>query len=367
MHATVTQRPWTKYGLPLLWLAAMAGCVLVVPGLAVPLAFALPLFISPLPSELWFSLIAPAIPAAGLFLAGIDTLTCLCLLPCGYLCLLCQAVCRKYKLHFTHTVLLTTLMMMLAQGLWWGRLAALVDGGLYAGLATLAVDRLTSMPTSGNLLFEMVQKGLLPLPTRYQHTRAFQLGGLLVMDPSLRAALLISLRQQLTDSLRTGIPILLMHWSLFIGVLFPLRAARQTLRQGPNAFVVVMRGGKPQVSHAQAALPAFRTLRLTPSLMGYVVVLAVGALLLRLIGGELPLMMSDLLYAAFSMVYYLLGAATLMWLLHKRHPGHDVLHGLAAAALYFLFPLALFIMGLLDQMVGLRRTHPLQKEEEHKP
>ena len=70
------------------------------------------------------------------------------------------------------------------------------------------------------------------------------------------------------------------------------------------------------------------------------------------------------LYAAFSGVYQLLGAAVLVYQLGSKHPARAPLYGTLAAVLYAVFPLALFLLGLMDQFMRLRApTQPQHKEE----
>ena len=70
------------------------------------------------------------------------------------------------------------------------------------------------------------------------------------------------------------------------------------------------------------------------------------------------------LYAAFSGVYQLLGAAVLVFLLSRNHPARTPLYGTLAAVLYAIFPFALLVLGMADQFMHLRTAGQSHQEEE---
>ena len=94
--------------------------------------------------------------------------------------------------------------------------------------------------------------------------------------------------------------------------------------------------------------------------------LCIGTLLTSFTDNSVTALLCALLYAAFTTVYQLLGAAVMVFTLSRRHPERKPLYAVLAGTLYLLFPVALFLLGVVDQFVNLRAfsIHHQDQEEE---
>ena len=94
--------------------------------------------------------------------------------------------------------------------------------------------------------------------------------------------------------------------------------------------------------------------------------LCIGTLLTSFSDSSLTSLLCVLLYATFTTVYQLLGAAVMVFSLSRRHPERKALYAVLAGILYLLFPVALFLLGVVDQFVNLRAfgIHHQDQEEE---
>ncbi len=251
---------------------------------------------------------------------------------------------RKRKLRFDQLALgltaatLFSTLPLLARASW------LLDGALFAGLADLLTNTVGASDNCGSILYSLLNLGVLQAPAEYAGRAGLRIGQYVLLNPELRQELLNALRPRLEAWSEELIPSLLMQGSMIIGLFSALQTARVRV----------------QPMHRLA----FRTLRLPKPYRGYVLFLCVGSLLLQLGTTDVTQITCTLMYAAFVTVYRLLGAATLIDLLGRKNPARSALHGVLAAALYVLFPLALFLLGLADQVIGLRGKGLIHKEEE---
>ncbi len=366
MHAATAFSPFKRIALRILPVALAMAAVLLLPPLAVPMAFLLPLVVCPgqFSQGLWFSLPLSLVPCAGLLLAGGDLPSSLLLLPCPCLCLLLTQWASRRKLSFTAVAAMLSGLALLTQTLWWARVTALVGGDLFAGLAEQTVALLSASPNSGSLLYNLTQVGFLELPARFRENAGIPLGRFFVLNPALRIELLNALRFQLHGMLRTGIPSLLVQSSLIIGLFTALRATKELGRQAAATGAALLQEGEEPLPPERIPYPLFRAFRLPDAYRGYLLFLALASLGLAMAQGEVPALISTLAMVAFVTVYRLLGASVLVFLLCRRDPEWAFWAGLLACALYLAFPSVLFVLGMADQFMNLRTTPLFHHHEE---
>ena len=320
--------------------AALLGAAYAFPALAFPLSLALPVWGA---GRRWDWLALPAALCAGFWLAGGDALLALCLLAAPMLTQAAAMLARQKRLG------IGPLMLAMIAALLTGLLLTVLRGGALLGghVLTQAAERITQLVRtsahSGNLLVRLLNVGLLGLPAEYRGTTAYQLGEFVVIDPALQRELLKQLRSLLTDSFTRFGPALMMQTGITAGVFAALGAAR--------------REGLPEA-------PAFQTLRLPRRAQGYLLARCVSALVLQFCASDLCQTLCTLTYSAFTTVYRLLGAATLVFLLDRKKPERSAWHGVLAALLYLFLPFVLLILGVADQFANLRASSLFHQEED---
>jgi len=348
MDATAIPGAWKKPLWQGLAIAALWGLAYMFAPLAPFLALALPLFVCPAFAQgrAWFALLMPLAPATAYFAAGGDTALSLLIPLCPYLCLLVQALGRRYRLDLhAETAAYAAAFAAGAVGMLL-RLGVMLGGPLFTQLADTAVNAVQQSVTGGNLLYKLVSLGYLTVPDAYADTAAIQLGNLILIAPSLRRELLNMLRLRLTEGLTGWIPSLLVQGAILVGLFSALRTERVRARKAGDAP------------------PRFAALRLTRGEQGAMLVLCVATLLTAFSDDAFLSLLSSLTYAGFSTVYQLLGAAVLITLLSARHPERAALYGLIAALLYLVFSVGLFMLGVVDQSIHLRDAGPNMPKEE---
>ncbi len=366
MHATATQNPWKRFALPFVSVALLLACVLMAPVLSIPCAVFLPLVVCPLQISVnpWFAMILPLVPCGGLLWAGADLLLSLCLLSFSYFSLFASLMMSRHKLDLNAAILWHVAAVLLAQSLFWWRVGALVGGPLFPGLADALTQAVAAAPNSNKILFALVQYGFIALPSQAQQTLALLFRDLIFLEPALRTEVLNALHFLFFSTVRQFIPSVLMQLSLILGLFTALHSVQAQLRRHPRpAFVLYRKEGKPQVCGV-AFSPTFRSLQFPRPARPYLFFLGIAAMLLRMSGGEVATLASDLMLSAFVTIFALLGAATLVFLLTKDQPRKASGAGLLAAALFALFPTALFLLGLGDQLLGLRMATIKHQEED---
>ena len=350
MDAAAIPGAWKKTLWQALALAPLLLAAYLWPALAVPFSLLLPLVVCPAMAggALTFALALPCVLAGVCWLGGASVKVVLLLPLAPYLCLLSTS--QRYRRQFTFegralactaAVALEGLALLLA-------LKAALGGPVFTALPDALVAQLTDAPWTGALLYRLVNLGVLPLPDAYANTAALQLGNLVWLNPLLQSELLNMLRLRLADTLTLWVPMVLVQGSMLVGMFTALTTERAHARH----------------MNDPAGAPLFRTLRLPRTAQGYVLVLCLGALLASLSDDPFLTLLGMLLYAAFMGVVQLLGAATLVALGAKAHPKRIVLYGVLAAALFALFPIALFLLGVADQLLNLRAAGRNHQEEE---
>ncbi len=366
MHTLPARSPWSQIGLFTLAAVFMLACVLLYPPLCVPLALCMPLLACPAQARvgLWAALLLPLVPGIGALLAGGDSGLCLLLLPSPYLGLLWTHWARRRKLSFAMMSMGLSGILLFCQVLWWSGMLAKYGEGSLPGLAGHIVTSLSTLPTSGNLLVQLVQAGFLPLPEQFRQSMGIQLGGLTLLNPLLQADLLNALRFRLQDLLTRLAPAFLMQTSLVLGLCTALRTSKAFGRTNAQPIAILFRSGDKEIRRQILPYPLFRTLRFPREYRGHLLFLMLVSLLLSLLEGPFPALLSTLLYAAVSTVFSLLGASVLVFFVTRNHPRRAVLAGILAVLCGAVFPTLLLLLGVLDQFISLRSAAPYHQEED---
>jgi hypothetical protein len=344
----VLRKPFVR----LLLLAGLAAALFVFRPLALPVG----LLLAPLCAYLYglgaysLAFLMPTVPVAAYRFGagGGDPYLSVLLFVLPYLCMAALMLSRRLRFSLTGeaglcvAVYLAVLLGMLA------RVSAMLGAPLFAGLSAYAVAQLNSAYQAGDLYFRLASAGFLTVPEGMRAAAGLQLGGMVWLNPLLQLELSNMLRLRLDEGLRVWVPTLLMQGSLTLGLFCALLAERGAARKA----------GTP------AAAPLFRTLHLPKREQGYLLFICVATVLTSVSGHTYTALLCTALYATFAGVCQLLGAAVLVFLFSRRHPARAPLYGALATALYILFPLALFVLGIADQLMHLRARGLSQQEEE---
>lgn len=350
MDTVATPGAWKRtlrkgFAVAALWVAGY-----VFPPVAPLLALLLPLAVCPEAAQGrgWFVTALILSPATAFIAGGGDVVMGLLLPTASCLCLLMNAVGRRAGWRF-HAVALSY-MAAVAMGVLalLMRLSYLLGGTLPTQLADALVATIRNSLRGGSILYRLVSLGYLSVPDAYSNTAAFQFGDLVLLAPGLRTELLNMLRLRLTESFTSWIPTFLVQGSVIVGLFSALLASQaRAIRLGVGMLA-----------------QRFSTLRLTRSEQGLMLVLCVATLVTGITGGTFLSLLSALMYAFFAAVYQLLGAAVLIALFSRKHPRRAALHAILCAFLYLVFPIALFMLGVMDQFIHLRGEGPnITKEE----
>lgn len=352
MDATATLGTWKKYLWHTLSFAVLLGCSYLFPPLAFAVALLMPLSVCPAleQGDVWYALAMPLAPSAGWIISGGDPVFGLLLAMFPYLCLLVVSMKQRWRMGFLAEILACIgVFVLTALGMLF-RLGEMLGGPLFSTLAEYVVHSIQGSMLSGNILYQLTQLGFLDVPEAYRQTAALQLGNLVWLNPPLQRELLNMLRLRLNEGFTQWIPAVLMQGSILLGLFTALGAERARVRK--------IGGGQP--------LPSFLMLRLSRREQGFMLALCLGTVITSLSDSSVITLCCSLMYAAFSAVYQLLGAAVVIFTLSRRHPGRVALYSVLAALLYLLFPVALFLLGVVDQFVNLRAisVHPKDQDQE---
>lgn len=333
-----------------LGMLALAVALAILPVLALPAGLLLPLVCCYLYGRglMAVAFVLPLAPAAAFAYGGGDATLALLLLALPYLCLAAVLLARRLRWSFTtKTVLCIAAYLAIGLGMA-AQVRHMLGVSLFSGLSGYAVAKLGASAQAGNLLYRLASFGYLAVPEGLRDVAGLQLGGYVLLNPVLQRELLNMLRLRLTESLYVWLPTLLVQGALILGLFAALLEGRGQAHAAANA--------------AQA--PLFRTLHLPRREQRYMLLLCIGTVLASFSSQSYAVLLCAVLYAAFSGVYQLLGAAVLIYQLGAKHPARAPLYGTLAAVLYAVFPLALFLLGLMDQFMRLRApTQPQHKEE----
>lgn len=345
----------------LVGLALCVGGMLVFPVLCLPLCLLIPLFSCPLIGlkQQWAVFLALPAPTLISLLNGFDALYSASLfLLCGLPAALAEHLRSTRKagaaLAFLYYICAYAAALLAVAAC----AARLFGGGLADGLSDLLTASVRSSPNAGATLYQLAASGVIGVPKAYQNAGALSF----MLDPVLARQLLLSLRLSLNLAFHQILPSLFVQSCILGGVFTALRVQRL------NHSYLLVDGQPPAAESADrvqiAVSPGFSMLQLPPSLRWPTALMALCALLFSLSPSALVQQLSLLFYTAFLCVYELIGAAVMVCLLSARHPDRKGLFGLLAAVVYLVFPVALFLIGVLDPILHFRSKTLFQQEEE---
>lgn len=221
----------------------------------------------------------------------------------------------------------------------------MLGGPLWQTLTERFVSRVEQSDQAGLLLYRFAAAGLVSLPDGYAGSNVL----MHVFEPLVIRQMLMSLRLNMEGLLHDALPGLLVQACMIVGLFTALRE-----RQLHSVVLVVEGDASGQrKAHVQAP-PGFGMLALPKSAHGPVLMLAVLSLVLMLSASPVGQTLAQLCYSAFETVYTLAGAAVVVGVLSRRSPGRKALYGVLTAVLYAAAPLALFLIGVMDQSFHFR-------------
>ncbi|MEG0638926.1 MAG: hypothetical protein RR824_02725 [Clostridia bacterium] len=345
----------------LLGLALCVFGMLLAPVLCLPLSLLLPLFACPLVGhkQQWAGFLSVAAPAVISLLSGFDVLYSLSLLlPCGLCLAVAEYLRPSKKAALPYAFVYYIIAYFITMGMIIACLAQAVGGSLVLGLAAKATEAIRTSPKSGQILYNLASMGIVGLPSNYVHPTMLSF----TLDPIFIHQLLLSLQRSLELALWPLIP------SWFVQICF-LGGLFTTLRtQHMNhaiLLVTTLDKPSPDAKKVEITLPSgFSRLQLPPSLRLPLSLIALASLFCALTPGDLWGELSLLLWAVVLCLFEVLGAAVLVGVLSARKPEQKSLWGCLAAALYLLFPIALFLIGMLDPFLHFRSRTLFQEEQQ---
>jgi hypothetical protein len=235
------------------------------------------------------------------------------------------------------------------------------DAGLPAWLAEWATGWVMKHPQRTQLLYQAMSSGLLPVPEGFSNFTLLTL----TINPVFLHQLELEMHARFLSLIRTSIPSLVVEGGMIIGLFTALRV--QKLR---NAYLLVDRENPQKVRIALT--PSFSMLRIPKGWNWKLLLFLIFYLLFYGSGGVLSTM-AVLLRNAFETLYQLQGAAVICAWLMRQDEDRRTLAGIAAAALYLLVPMALFIIGCFHYLFPSRtqteddNNDEREKHEEEEP
>jgi len=350
MDATVTLGTWKRYLSHMITFGVLLGCAYLLPPLAFIVALSLSLIVCPAFSDgdTWYALALPLAPAIGFFISGGDAYFSLLLTMFPYLCLLVVAAKQRWRMTFLMEILLCTGAFLLSALGMLMRLSELLGGPLFQSLSQYVVDSIRSSLFGGSVLYRLTQFGFLTVPDAYRNSAGFQLGDFVLLNPSLQKELLNMLRLRLNEGFSQWIPSVLMQGSIILGLFTAIGTERARARK----------------AGAHQPMPSFTLLRLSRREQGFMLALCICVVLASFSSNAITSLVYALMYAAFLAVYQLLGAAIMIFMLARRHPERKVLYGILATIIYLIFPVALFLLGVVDQFINFRTSGIQPKDQD---
>lgn len=343
-------------------LGLMALGTVLLPAAAVAFALLMPLFSCPLAGhkEHWITIVASAVPTLVALLSGYDALYAVSLLVLTGAPLAVAYVLAANKKQASPLSLCAHIAACAAG------LAVVIacathalGGNLPSGLASLLTQSISESPQPGMILYQLATAGFLRVPNEYRSASLL----VYLLEPALIRQMLMSLHLTLETLIRQSLPSAFVQASVICGLFTALR----TQRINTGMLIVFHDPRKPSERQTRVAQPpGFSSLALPRSLRWLVTGMGLGSILLIGTGSQLMLTLGLMFYATFNTVFQLCGAAVVICVLSARNPDRKPLYGSLVAILYVLFPLALFLIGILDPALHFRKrlNEPSEKEEE---
>jgi len=343
------------------WTAMIVGlsllCVmmLVAPVLCVPLALLCPLFACPLVGQKseplsWASAV---VPVAASLLADYDAAYSVSLLLIGLLPLLITRFVPMKRRPGAKGMLLYLVSIAYALGCVAAMATRALGGPLQLTLAKAFTDWVAASDHAPLILQQFAARGMIAVPDGYT---AQGVAGQL-MGAVHKQQMLMSLRLTMENLIMQSLPSLFVQSCLLIGLFTSLRLERV------NGVLLVVETKSAAEKHTRVvAPPSFRLLSMPRGMRSVVFALALTALVLMLSSSDVLRIVGQLCFAAFQTMFYLLGAAVLVFMYTRNDPDRRVISGVIAAALYVMAPFILLLIGMADQAFHFR-TPQAQKPD----
>lgn len=348
----------------LIWLSALMLLMLLTPALSLPVALVAPLFVCPLVghSQQWWGFALALAPVGVSLYGGGDAAYSMSLaLPCGLCALIArgeraasddsaQGDCTGYIIAYAAALSVIVLLGARALG-----------GGLSEGLASMLADEVGNSRGAGATLYKLASGGAINVPREYKSAQYLSY----VLDPVLKAQLLMSLRLTLRLSLNALIPKLFVEVCIALGLFVYLRGQRLN-----RSFLLVrtheVKGGAPTEAQGVPVTRSmgFMALELPQHVRGIMLIICLGSLMLPMASDSYLRMLGVMCDSAFQCVFKLIGAAVLISLFTVRKPELKTVFGALSAVAYALLPTVLALVGVIDQLLHFRRNTLFNQEEE---
>lgn len=231
----------------------------------------------------------------------------------------------------------------------------LLDAPLQTALTDLVTARVESSPQAGLILYRLAAAGLVSVPENFPRSEIL----LHVLEPLMVRQMLLSFRLTLETMLANALPSAMIQGMLVTGLFTALRVDRM------NGVVLMMQSDpeKPAEKKTIVAVPpGFSMLSMPGHLRTALVVMAIVSAVLMSSPGALESTVGLLMYHTFTVCFQLQGAAVASGMFLMKHPEKRLLIGILAAAVYVLAPMALFLIGVTDQVFHYR-THKVHETD----
>ena len=317
-------------------------------------AMLLPLFACPLArhqKEEKLAWAACAFPAIGCLLRGGDPVLAAVLLVPGMLPLWATRQLHPKKLSGLNGIVLYTCLSAMS--------AALVLGFASYSAATpfpdVVTEKLAESETSGMLLFQLAQMGLVNLPEGFEQSSLLSP----LMQPVMLEQMLLSFRRTVELYMVNEFPMLVTHACLLIGLFTALRVEHLN---GVMLVVAIDPNHPGERKTHVTSPPGFRLLTLPPQLRVALAVLMFASVLLLSSGGlghTLALMGAQFILTC----YQLVGASVMVFVFARHNPDQLRLIGGAVGLVYALLPTVPLLIGIADSFIHFR-THKVREDSE---
>lgn len=343
-------------------LIALCAAMLIAPPLCLPMALVAPLFVCPLVGDRrrWLAFALGLAPAAVSLLNGGEPLYSASLaLPCA-LCVLAVWLQRRCgedgsdSAYFAYiAAYAAALCMLLLSG------SRALGESLCEGLSRRLAEAVGGSSGSGMTLYRLASSGVISVPAEYRSAQLISY----MLDPSLKAQLLMSLRLTLKLALGSLIPRLFVECSLALGLFACLRYKKLN-----HSYMLVRLQGPGTAETPAEAEPqrpsGFGALELPRSAHGAMLIICLASFTLPSASAPLLRMLGTLCEQTFQCAFGLLGAAVVVGLLTARKPELKTVFGVLAAVAFLLAPTLLALVGVLDRLMHFRTRTSSDIEEE---
>lgn len=337
-------------------LAVLVVLMAIAPGLCLPLSLVMPLMACPLirDKSQWTAFVTAPLPAVIAVLYGGSYLYGLGLLAVVAGPLVLTAVMNR-KQSASPTALLLYMLVYAFSTLLalWGLLWQ--PGQPMAGwpefIANQVERAVYASPQRIQILYQAMASGVLPVPEGYSNVTILNL----TLDPVFLNQLRLELNLRVRQAVESLLPSLYVQVCIICGLFTGLRVQR--LR---HAYLLVDQKEPQKVRVAIS--PSFSMLKLPRSYRLALGLMALFSLTMYVSTGVME-MMALLAYHTLKTAYQLLGAAVVCYMMPRKNPDSRAPGGILAAMLYLLLPMALMIIGFMDDVFGFRQKAEAHKED----